>query len=87
MIRPMLLAALASAGALAVSGCETYGSRPTGTKESVSIPYDPYNYNPDELQARANAHCLAYGARAAVYEDETIDPNAVRWRYRHFRCV
>jgi hypothetical protein len=87
MLKRGVLAALAAAGAMAIAACETYSSTPTGTKESVSIPYDPYNYNPDELQDRANAHCRAYGARGARYEDETIDPNAVRWRYRHFRCV
>ena len=36
--------------------------------------------------SQAQAHCEAYGLRA-VYVDETIDPNSVRWRYRHFDCV
>lgn len=57
-----------------------------GDGESISIPYDPYNYDPDELLSEAQAHCEAYG-RTAVYVDETIDPSSVRWRYRHFDCV
>jgi hypothetical protein len=79
------LAAAALAGA-ALVGCETYSAGPRGDGETVSIPYNPYDYDPDEINARAQAHCGAYGRRA-VYEDETIDPNSVRWRYRHFRCI
>ncbi|NNE39690.1 MAG: hypothetical protein HKN14_02095 [Marinicaulis sp.] len=69
----------------ALGACTTY-ERPFGTGESISIPYDPYNYDPDDLEAEAQAHCGAYGMRA-VYDDETIDPQSVRWRYRHYRCV
>lgn len=79
---------LGMAAAIALAGCETssnYGP-PRGTEQSVSIPYDPYNYNPDELMSQADEHCRAYGRRA-VYVDETIDPNSVRWRYRHYDCV
>jgi hypothetical protein len=73
------------AAALAVlAGCTT--PQYVGDRESVTIPYDPYNYDPDELMDQAEAHCSAYG-RHAVYVDETIDPNSVRWRYRHFDCV
>lgn len=83
----MKLAALALAGlaAAALAGCAT-GGGPQGDGETVSIPYNPYDYDPTEINRRAQAHCRAYG-RNAVYEDETIDPNSVRWRYRHFRCV
>ncbi len=56
------------------------------SNESISIPYDPYDFDPDDLLAEAQAHCGAYGLRA-VYEDETVDPQSVRWRYRHYRCV
>ncbi|PQA87791.1 hypothetical protein [Hyphococcus luteus] len=56
------------------------------TGESISIPYDPYDFDPDDLQAEADAHCEAYGLRA-VYDGETVDTQSVRWRYRHFRCV
>ena len=76
-------------GALAVglSACATEGpDYPYGTEPSISIPYDPYDFDPDELQAEADAHCEAYGLRA-VYDDETIDPQSVRWRYRHYRCI
>jgi len=54
--------------------------------ESISIPYDPYDFDPDDLLAEAQAHCGAYGLQA-VYEDETVDPQSVRWRYRHYRCL
>lgn len=53
---------------------------------SVTIPYNPYDYDPDELQRQADAHCKSFGRRA-VYVDETIDPSSVRWRYRHYDCV
>lgn len=76
-------AVLACAG---LAGCVSNGAGPRGDGETVSIPYNPYDYDPDEINQRAQAHCRAYG-RNAVYEDETIDPNSVRWRYRHFRCV
>ncbi len=78
-IRPALVAAMLSA----IAACVT-ASAPTA--ESITIPYDPYDYDPDELLAEARAHCEAFGL-TAVYVDETIDPNSVRWRYRHFDCV
>ncbi len=52
---------------------------------SVSIPYDPYNYDPERLVREAQAHCDAYNMRA-VFVDETIDSQSVRWRYRHYDC-
>ena len=67
----------------ALSGCAT---PPPVSNESISIKYDPYDFDPDDLMAEAQAHCGAYNLRA-VYEDETIDPQSVRWRYRHYRCV
>lgn len=85
MVRLAGLAGIALAAA-ALCSCETYPTDPRGNAESVSIPYDPYNYDPNELNDRAEAYCRAYG-RHAYAEDETIDPNAVRWRYRHYRCV
>jgi hypothetical protein len=54
--------------------------------QTVTIPYDPYDYDPEDLLAEAQAECKAYGLNA-VYEDETVDPASVRWRYRHYRCV
>ncbi len=75
---------LIGAGLLAAS-CETTGAYPSGS-ESISIPYDPYNFDPDEMLEQAQAHCAAFGLRA-VYVDETIDPQSVRWRYRHYSCV
>jgi len=59
---------------------------PAPDNQTISIPYDPYDFDPADLQAEAEAHCSAYNLRA-VYEDETVDPNSVRWRYRHYRCV
>ena len=75
------IGAVMGACALAAA-CETYEP----SSETISIPYDPYDFDPADLQAEADAHCSAYGLRA-VYEDETIDPSSVRWRYRHYRCV
>ena len=69
-------------GALVLAACATAAPE----SETISIPYDPYDFDPADLQAEADAHCNAYNLRA-VYEDETIDPNSVRWRYRHYRCV
>lgn len=73
----------AIAGTACLSACAT---NEPATGESISIPYDPYNFDPNDLLAEAQAHCGAYGLRA-VYEDETVDPQSVRWRYRHYRCV
>lgn len=79
-------AVLVGGALIALGACETHETYRYGTEPSISIPYDPYDFDPDDLQAEADAHCAAYGLRA-VYEDETIDPQSVRWRYRHYRCV
>lgn len=86
-MRAIRTIAAAAALCVAAAACTTYEPdyRP-GNQTSVTIPYDPYNYDPDELMNQAEAHCSAY-RRRAVYDDETIDPNSVRWRYRHYRCV
>lgn len=76
---------MATAVALAFAGCAT-STQYEGDGLAVSIPYDPYDFDPDDLLAEAQAHCEAYGKKA-VYEDETVDPQSVRWRYRHYRCV
>ena len=73
--------ALTAAGALA--GCETTDY--VDGNPSISIPYDPYDHDPAELGREAKAHCEAYGLKA-VYQDETIDPQSVRWRYKHYVC-
>lgn len=78
-----LLAGLALAG---LSACATTEGYQYGTEPSVSIPYDTYDFDPDELLAEAQSHCKAYGLNA-VYDDETINPESVRWRYRHYLCV
>ncbi|MBB5517448.1 hypothetical protein [Amphiplicatus metriothermophilus] len=72
--------------ALALAGCASRPETPWGAQRSITVPYNPYDYDPDELFAVAQTHCEAYGLRAQ-YVDETIDPNSVRWRYRHFDCV
>lgn len=72
--------------AFAAAGLAACASSPPPSNESISIPYDPYDYDVDDLQAEADAHCAAYGL-AAVYDGETVDPQSVRWRYRHYRCV
>ncbi len=79
--RAIAKALIGSALALTAACASTSGE---GVR-SISIPYDPYNFNPDELNSEAQAHCAAYGLKA-VYEDETIDPTSVRWRYRHYSC-
>ncbi|MEM9014719.1 MAG: hypothetical protein AAGB02_06395 [Pseudomonadota bacterium] len=83
-MRPQRLMLIAAASLLA-SACVTY-EQDFGEAPSISIPYDPYDFDPAELLAEADAHCEAYGLRA-VYDDETIDPQSVRWRYRHYSCV
>lgn len=72
---------------VALAACTTTGGGyGDPSQPSISIPYDPYNYDPDKLFEEAQAHCGAFGLNA-VYIDETIDPNSVRWRYRHYNCV
>lgn len=72
---------------VAAASCTTTPGRlPTANANSVTIPYNPYDYDPDDLQRQADAHCSTYGRRA-VYVDETIDPSSVRWRYRHYNCA
>ena len=78
-------AAVAIVGAAALLAACATESLPD-EYETISIPYDPYDFDPADLQAEADAHCNAYGLRA-VYDDETVDPSSVRWRYRHYRCV
>ncbi|MEM8937272.1 MAG: hypothetical protein AAGC77_12770 [Pseudomonadota bacterium] len=73
---------LASVALLGAAGC---ASTPEES-QAISIPYDPYDFHPDDLLAEANSYCEAYGLRA-FYVDETIDPHSVRWRYRHYDCV
>lgn len=70
----------------ALAGLAACQTPPAASGEAISIPYDPYDYDPADLQAEADNHCSAYGLRA-VYEDETVDSSSVRWRYRHYRCV
>lgn len=70
----------------ALAGCVSDEGYRAGTEPSISIPYDPYDFDPDELLAEAQSHCEAYGLNA-VYDDETINPQSVRWRYRHYNCV
>ncbi len=69
-----------------VSACQTGPDIDPRADLSVSIPYDPYNYNPESLDIEAQAHCDAYGLHAQ-FEDETIDNQSVRWRYRHYVCI
>ncbi len=75
---------IALAAAIALSACAT--SEVIYDGPTTSISYDPYDFDPDDLLAEAQSFCDAYGL-TAVYEDETIDPQSVRWRYRHYRCV
>ena len=84
--RRIFLVASVVVSTIVVIGCATGPRVPEEAEQSVSIPYDPYNYDPEQLDAEAQAHCDAYGLRA-VFEDETIDNQSVRWRYRHYRCV
>jgi hypothetical protein len=81
------IAAFAALSLIAgLTACATDEGYRDGSEPSISIPYDPYDFDPNDLQAEAQAHCEAYGLRA-VYVDETIDPQSVRWRYRHYDCV
>lgn len=68
-----------------IAACTTNETQPFGTGKSISIPYDPYDYDPDDLLAEAKTHCNAFGLRP-VFDGETVDPQSVRWRYRHYRC-
>ncbi|MEO1135244.1 MAG: hypothetical protein AAFW68_01375 [Pseudomonadota bacterium] len=81
----MKLRVLAAIGAAVLLGaCASYEAPYSG--ETISVSYDPYDYDPDDLQAEADAHCRAYNLRA-VFDGETANPQEVRWRYRHYRCV
>ncbi|MFQ5564191.1 MAG: hypothetical protein ACE5FO_11540 [Parvularculaceae bacterium] len=76
-------ATVAAVMAGAIASCATDD---VDTQPSISIPFDPYEFDEEELLKRAEDHCGAYGLKA-VYQNETIDPHSVRWRYRHYRCV
>ncbi len=80
----VLKMAMAGLAFAALGACAT--PAPPVSDQSISIPYDPYDFDPDDLQAEADAHCRAYNLRA-VFDGETANPHEVRWRYRHFRCV
>lgn len=75
-----------AASCAALAACASDPGYRAGTEPSISIPYDPYDFDPDELLSEAQSHCAAYGLNA-VYDDETINPQSVRWRYRHYNCV
>lgn len=81
--RPELLLVLSL---FCLGACEMVPEYDPNEGRSVSIPYDPYNFDPQDLDAEAQAHCDAFGLRAQ-YEDETVDNQSVRWRYRHYICV
>ncbi len=72
--------------ASALIACASDDGYRTGGDRSISIPYDPYDFDPDDLLAEAQAHCGAYGLRARS-DGETVDQQSVRWRYRHYQCV
>lgn len=72
--------------AFLIIGCVSYDRNRDGGEQSISIPYDPYDFDPDDLLAEAQTHCGAYGLRAQ-FDGETVDQQSVRWRYRHFQCV
>ena len=72
--------------AFLIVGCVTDDGYRDGGAPSISIPYDPYDYDPDDLLAEAQSHCSAYGLRAR-FDGETVDQQSVRWRYRHYQCV
>lgn len=78
-----VFAAIAVIAAGSLASCAT--DEPD-TQPSISIPFDPYDFDADELLKRAETYCAAYGMKAS-YKDETIDPHSVRWRYRHYLCV
>lgn len=77
---------VAAAGLAMIAACASDPGPRYGEEPSISIPYDPYDFDPDDLMAEAQTHCEAYGLRAR-YDGETIDPHSVRWRYRHYLCV
>ena len=79
-------AVLAGAGLAAIAACASDPGPRYGEEPSISIPYDPYDFDPDDLFAEAQTHCEAYGLNAR-YDGETINPQEVRWRYRHYLCV
>jgi len=83
-LRGIVRALLVVTGGGALFACATEPVDPNADL-SVSIPYDPYNYDPERLDREAQAHCDAYNLRA-VFVDETIDSQSVRWRYRHYDC-
>ncbi|WDI32333.1 hypothetical protein PUV54_03890 [Hyphococcus flavus] len=75
-----------AAGILTVSACASDPGPRYGQQPSISIPYDPYDFDPDDLFAEAQTHCEAYGLNAQ-FDGETVDPQSVRWRYRHYLCL
>ena len=86
MLRIVRLGSVAALAMTLLAACASDPGPAYGTELSISIPYDPYDYDPDDLQAEADAHCNAYDLRA-VFDGETVDTQSVRWRYRHNRCV
>ena len=77
---------LAAAATAMLAACASDPGPAYGTELSISIPYDPYDYDIKDLQAEVDAHCNAYNLDA-VFDGETVDSQSVRWRYRHYRCV
>ena len=83
MWRHVGIGLLAIAG---LSGCET-STVTTGTSENgISIPYDPYDFDLQEIEMRARAHCGAFD-KIAVFRTDTGESREVRWRYRYYDCI
>ncbi|MGV6800708.1 MAG: hypothetical protein ACWA5L_02155 [bacterium] len=54
--------------------------------DTVSLQYDPYNFDMTELQKNADAACVAKGAAYAVKAGTSINREEVRWAYMNFDC-
>ena len=77
---------MAFAATFLLAACVSDGGYRSEGPQSISIPYDPYDFDPADLQEEADNHCSAYGMNA-VFDGETVNQGSVRWRYRHYRCV
>lgn len=73
--------------ALALTACESW-SEPVGEPpvDTVSLKYDPYNYDMAQLQENAEASCAAKGARYAIRAGSSVNTEEVRWAYMNFDC-
>ena len=71
--------------ATALSGCVTT-KKASQAVDTVSIRYDPYDYDMAKIRQDAETECQAKGGRYASQTSNTPNLESPRWAYMSFIC-